>query len=99
MARSAATNPPQEKPGDEGWQVSDKQQLLCQFKADSAKVHAQWGYEIAVDQAEAAGAGAMFGEKVAAVVRVVDVPGVSMELCGGWGAAIRGLPLVIRSDP
>ena len=52
-----------------------------------------------VDQAKAAGAVAMFGEKVAAVVRVVDVPDVSMELCGGWGAAIRGLPLVIRSDP
>ena len=99
MARSAATNQPQEKPGGEGWQVSDKQQLLCQFKADSAKVHAQWRYEIAVDQAEAAGAVAMFGEEDAAVVRVVDIPGVSMELCGGWEAAVRGLPLVIRSDP
>ena len=78
--------------------MSPEQQLLCQFKADSAKVHAQWGNEIAVDQAEAAGAGAMFGEKVAAVVRVVDVPGVSMELWCGWEAAVRGLPLVIRSD-
>ena len=78
--------------------MSDKQQLLCQFKADSAKAHAQWVDEIAVDQAKAAGAGAMFGEKVAAVVRIVDIPGVSMELCGGWGAAVRGLPLVIRSD-
>jgi alanyl-tRNA synthetase len=39
--------------------------------------------EMALDQAKAAGAVAMFGEKYAEVVRVVDVPGVSKELCGG----------------
>lgn len=39
--------------------------------------------EMDLDAARAAGATAMFGEKYDDVVRVVDVPGVSMELCGG----------------
>jgi alanyl-tRNA synthetase len=39
--------------------------------------------EMALDAARAAGATAMFGEKYEDVVRVVEVPGVSMELCGG----------------
>ena len=40
--KDRATNPPPEKPGGEGWLVSPEQQLLCQFKPDTATVHAQW---------------------------------------------------------
>ncbi len=36
-----------------------------------------------LDAAKSAGALSMAGEKYDSVVRVVDVPGVSKELCGG----------------
>ena len=48
-----------------------------------AEAHSLEVQEMAIEKAKAAGAVAMFGEKYAEVVRVVDVPGVSMELCGG----------------
>lgn len=57
--------------------------------------------EMDLDAARAAGATAMFGEKYDDVVRVVEVPGVSMELCGGkrqltlrWGATVCNTMLV-----
>lgn len=47
--------------------------------------------EMELDAARAAGATAMFGEKYDDVVRVVEVPGVSMELCGGEAGRQTGV--------
>jgi len=52
-----------------------------------AEAHSLEVREMALEKAKAAGAVAMFGEKYADLVRVVDVPGVSMELCGGTHVA------------
>ncbi|MEB3294313.1 MAG: alanine--tRNA ligase, partial [Synechococcales bacterium] len=59
------------------------QQIEDQINTWIAEAH---GAEIAVlpiAEAKARGAIAMFGEKYGDEVRVIDFPGVSMELCGG----------------
>jgi len=63
--------------------ADELQQIEDQINTWIAEAH---GAEIAVmplAEAKAKGAIAMFGEKYADEVRVIDFPGVSMELCGG----------------
>ncbi|ERN42487.1 alanine--tRNA ligase [Rubidibacter lacunae KORDI 51-2] len=59
------------------------QQIEEQINTWIAEAHDTQAAEMAIADAKAKGAVAMFGEKYGDVVRVIDVPGVSMELCGG----------------
>ncbi|NJN71884.1 MAG: alanine--tRNA ligase [Limnothrix sp. RL_2_0] len=58
-------------------------QIEDQINAWIAEAHDTQVETMAIADAKAKGAVAMFGEKYGEEVRVVDVPGVSMELCGG----------------
>lgn len=59
------------------------QQIEDRVNTWIAEAHSAEIAVMALEDAKAKGATAMFGEKYAAEVRVIDFPGVSMELCGG----------------
>ena len=59
------------------------QQVEKQVNAWIAEAHSADVQVIPIAEAKARGAVAMFGEKYGDEVRVIDYPGVSMELCGG----------------
>ncbi len=59
------------------------QQIEEQINTWIAEAHPTEIATMSLTEAKAKGAIAMFGEKYGSEVRVVDVPGVSMELCGG----------------
>jgi alanyl-tRNA synthetase len=59
------------------------QQVEEQINSWIGEGHQAQVAEMPIEEAKAKGAIAMFGEKYSDVVRVVDYPGVSMELCGG----------------
>ena len=70
-----------------GITADELEQIEARINGWIADAHMLEVRSMALEQARASGAIAMFGEKYADVVRVVDVPGVSMELCGGTHVA------------
>lgn len=66
-----------------GLKPEEVEQVEAQVNSWIAEAHPATVEEMPLEVAKAKGAVAMFGEKYADVVRVVDYPGVSMELCGG----------------
>lgn len=63
--------------------AEELQQVEDQVNSWIAEAHPAAVAEMPLEEAKNKGAIAMFGEKYADVVRVVDYAGVSMELCGG----------------
>ncbi|MEN9217971.1 MAG: alanine--tRNA ligase [Gloeomargarita sp. DG_2_bins_126] len=59
------------------------QQIEWQMNVWIAEGHPAQVLTLPLAEAKARGALAMFGEKYSDPVRVIDIPGVSMELCGG----------------
>ena len=63
--------------------AGELQQIEEQINTWISEAHDADVSVVPIAEAKAKGAIAMFGEKYGAEVRVVDYPGVSMELCGG----------------
>lgn len=63
--------------------ASELEQIEDTINSWIAEAHGAEIVEMPIAQAREKGAIAMFGEKYGDVVRVIDFPGVSMELCGG----------------
>ncbi|MBH8567068.1 alanine--tRNA ligase [Nostoc sp. CENA67] len=63
--------------------AEEVQQVEEQINTWVAEAHAAKVEVLPLAEAKARGAVAMFGEKYGEEVRVIDFPGVSMELCGG----------------
>ena len=63
--------------------VAELQKIEDRVNSWIAEAHAAEVAEMPIALAREKGATAMFGEKYGDVVRVIDFPGVSMELCGG----------------
>lgn len=63
--------------------ADELQQIEEQINTWIAEAHSAHIAVLPINEAKAKGAIAMFGEKYGDEVRVIDFPGVSMELCGG----------------
>ncbi len=66
-----------------GVTADELQQIEQQINQWISEAHAADIKVMSIASAKAKGATAMFGEKYGEMVRVIDFPGVSMELCGG----------------
>ncbi|KAK2989572.1 hypothetical protein RJ640_026900 [Escallonia rubra] len=76
-------------------EIAEIEGLINKWTGDAALLQTK---VMRLTDAKSAGAIAMFGEKYGEQVRVVEVPGVSMELCGGTHVSntceIRGFKII-----
>jgi alanyl-tRNA synthetase len=63
--------------------LDELKQVEAQINQWISEAHSSTIEVLPIAEAKAKGAIAMFGEKYGAEVRVIDIPNVSMELCGG----------------